>query len=249
MEGGPAACCLHCEREPAQAGIPFCNSCETMLNELSARHRRQIAEQKARWEVQQARARELGLLDHDEYATFTQPGSWYGPEWAGWLVENIGVPAGCESWPPPWPFWRFALGDGSGGGGALYHVWGRRVFPPGSSAYLDARWDPEIGRERIALVGLENVANDAEVAHARRGLKLLRKVDAAAGRPPGSGHLVTVDAVSRRYWQWIEEHGKPPAQKDANFAGLFLLGPRQFQKRLADLRMTEGFSWPPPRPK
>ncbi|HEV2124311.1 MAG TPA: hypothetical protein VGW38_16275 [Chloroflexota bacterium] len=241
--------CLHCEDHLAQSGSPFCAACETMLQELSARHREKMAERKARRQRQEARAKELGLSDSGEYATFTQSGSWFGPEWNGWMVENVGVPAGCDSFPPPWPFWRFTREDGSGGGGLLYHIWGRRVFPPGSSAYLDARWDPNTGREQIALLGLENVANDSEVTRAQRGLKQLRKVDATAGRPAGSGWPVTAEAVTREFWRHVEEYGKPPAQKDPDLAARFFLGTRQFQNRLSELKHTEGLTWPPPRPE
>jgi len=202
-----------------------------------------MAEQDARRQRQHARALELGLPP-GEMATFTQSGEWYGPEWAGWAVENVGVPAGCESWPPPWPFWRFTR-EGGSGGGLLYHVLGRRIFPPGSSAYLDARWDPETGKERIVLAGLERVTNDREITHARRGLKLLRKIDASVGRPPGSGQPVTVEALCREYRCWTEEYGKPPAQKDPRFTARFFLQPRQFQRRIAELRRVAGFSWPP----
>lgn len=74
--------CIDCGRQEAQPGRPFCAACEAALAELTARHRRRMAEQDARRQRQHARALKLGLPP-GEMVTFTQSGEWYGPEWAG----------------------------------------------------------------------------------------------------------------------------------------------------------------------
>jgi hypothetical protein len=68
-----------------------------------------------------------------------------------------------------------------------------------------------------------------------------------SGRTPGSGHPVTVEAVTRAYWEWVENHGKPPTQDD--LAELFYLKPRRFKERLSELYELEGFEWPPTQPE
>lgn len=245
MASVPDALCVDCERRPALASEHLCSVCDAYYKALHADVFQENAKYEARRKWHRARERELGLPP-GESAIFKVPGEWYGGDWDGWTIEMVGVPSGCDRFPPPWPFWRFVR-EGASSGGLLYHVWGRRVFPPGSPIHLDARWDSKSNVESIHLVGLESVNSDRDAANAWRGLRLLKKLDSAVGRPPGSGQPVTADAVSREYWQWVEEHGKPPVQKDPSFAGRFYLGWRQFQEKIRELKKTEGFTWPPPR--
>lgn len=68
------------------------------------------------------------------------------------------------------------------------------------------------------------------------------------GRRRGSVQQIMGEAVTREYWKWTAERGKPPTQDDPEFAALFFVQPRTLQRGLSKLS-DKGFKWPPPPPE
>ena len=126
-----------------------------------------------------------------------------------------------------------------------------RVRHDGIPVFVDCRWSTHDIGSPMAVVEIQNYQS---LRGRRQVDPLLARLDALlgeinCGRPIGSGQPMTADSVSREYWRWVQEHGKPPRQKDEDFAALFFLRPRQLQNRLAKLRVTDGLTWPPPQPQ
>lgn len=108
------------------------------------------------------------------------------------------------------------------------------------------------GTFRYSISGINEVASNAAFQALMRvawdAFCVLDGPKSSIGRPLGTGQPVTSDNVAYRYWEWIDHKGKPPTQDNPEFAAQFFLSVSQFKARLAQLRATDGFTWPPPRP-
>ncbi len=176
---------------------------------------------------------ELGIPADAHWSTLTLHGSDEGPEWARYTVEMIGIRAGSDIYPPPWPFYRL--------GPFLTQVWLRRVRLAGSPVYLEVRWHPE-RVQTIDLRGLSETTSLGDAQVVLRGLRLLRRLD-RRGRTPGSGQYASKDAFHAAHAAALEkfrrENRKPTPDM---IADELCLG----RSRYYDLRKQ----WPPPpRPR
>ena len=114
-----------------------------------------------------------------------------GHQWTGYRITNIGLiplpPTILPNDPAepipeyPWPHWGIAY---AGLGFVLMQLWLRIVTHTQSPAYVQARWSPQLGQTRIALLGLERCTTDKERSIALRADKLLRFDLSVGGRPP-----------------------------------------------------------------
>jgi hypothetical protein len=102
-------------------------------------------------------------------------GEMFGPRWAGYEIELIGVPIDLEGEGPwPYPVAGIGLYDEAGRrlGGQTIQVWTTRFSRPGATISLEIRWSPHRGVQ-TSLTGLQEAFTRADIDAMLRVGKLL----------------------------------------------------------------------------
>lgn len=119
----------------------------------------------------------------------------------------------------------------------LLAAWRRRIYCEGIPLYLEARWHPTTGGA-ITLKGLEKDARKKSMDRARKGIKLLKAIE-AVGRPVGS--TVIPEALFRQrypevYRECEETYTTPP--KRYEIADALGISVDTFERYLTDYGLT-----------
>jgi|GEM_PF-4511759 len=183
-----------------------------------------------------------------------RPGDWKFSEdmnTGQWRFDILGIPILSLPGHPEEPPDVFAYGGVVDGRRDWYRPISMRAQRPNSPVVVEREYRSD-GTFRYSIAGINDVAsNTAFQALMRLAWDAFCALDgpkSSIGRPLGTGQPVRSNIVALRYWEWTDQKGKPPTQDNPEFAALFYLGVSQFKARLAELRATDGFIWPPPRP-
>jgi hypothetical protein len=114
--------------------------------------------------------------------------------WEGMSKYMLGIRAGSDTWPPPWPYFRLAH--------IVCQVWLERVYIRDMDAFAEARWHPDRGRA-ISTHGIETIAAARDLDRLHQAVRVLHLMDGSGerqrGRPRNSGYFRSADDFHDAY--------------------------------------------------